>query len=102
MKLRDHPLMSYRGSKNWPPVWTRARDTTLKTLRGEIGVLTYVHSNPQLSSKCYLIMEYEGETYVGTLIFGDKTFYNQICEVLRVHVRRPIQEIGDLDLSHIL
>lgn len=102
MKLRDHPLMSHRGVRNWPPVWTRARDNTVKTVRGEVGILTYVHSNALSVSRCYLVMDYEGEAYVGTLIFGDKAFCNQICDLLRLHLEWPTKEIGDLDLSDTL
>ncbi len=96
MKLRDHPLMSYRGLKNWPPVWTHARDNNFKTVRGEIGVLAYVHSNAQSSNRCYLVIDYEGETYVGTLIFGNQTFCKQITDLLRLHLKRPIKELGEL------
>jgi hypothetical protein len=102
MKLRDHPLMSYRGLTNWPPVWTRARGNVVKTVRGEVGILAYVHCNAQSSSRCYLIMDYEGETYVGTLIFGDQAFCTQITDLLRLHLKRSIKEIGDLELSHTL
>jgi hypothetical protein len=42
--LRDHPIMSYRGVPNWPPVWTQTRSDGVKKLRGELGVLIYVHA----------------------------------------------------------
>src|SRR6185503_10460911 len=100
MQLRDHPLMSYRQLKNWPPVWTRARDKMVKTVVGEVGVLSYVHSNATLSSRCYLVMDYEDETYVGTLLFDDHAFCEQVGNFLRLHVNRSIKDIGDLDLSH--
>jgi hypothetical protein len=102
MKLRDHPLMSYRGLKNWPPTWTRTRSSVVTTVRGEVGVLTYVHSNPQVSDKCYLVMDYEGETYVGTLIFENHAFCTQVGDLLGLHLKRPIKDIGDLDLSYTL
>lgn len=102
MKLRDHPLMSYRGLTNWPPIWTRARSNVVKTVRGEVGVLAYVHSNAQSSSRCYLIMDYEDETYVGTLIFGDQAFCKQITDLLRLYLKHPIKDIGDLEISHTL
>jgi hypothetical protein len=102
MKLRDHPLMSYRGIPNWPPVWTRTERQVVKTLKGEVGLLTYVHSNPMVSSKCYLVIEYEDETYVGTLIFDTHDFCKLVSQLLTFNLRRPIREIGDLDLSHLL
>jgi hypothetical protein len=102
MQLRDHPLMSYRHSKNWPPVWTRARGDVVKTVAGEVGVLSFVHSNERLASRCYLVMDHEGETYVGTLLFDDHAFCEQVTNLLRLYVNRSIKDIGDLDLSHTL
>jgi hypothetical protein len=102
MMLRDHPLMSYRGVKNWPPIWTRTRDENLKTVRGEVGVLTYVYSNPRMSSKCFLVIDHEGETYVGALIFDTHALCKQVTDLLWAHMNRPIKEIGDLDLSYLL
>jgi hypothetical protein len=101
MQLRDHPLMSYGQLKNWPPVWTRARDSMIKTVMGEVGVLTYVHCNAEIPSRCYLVMDYEGETYVGTLLFDDDTFCQQVANFLRLYVNYSIEDVGDLDISHM-
>jgi hypothetical protein len=102
MELRDHPGMTYHGISNWPPVWTRARSNDIRTLRGEIGTLTYVYSNCDGSHKCYLIIDYEGEQYIGCLLFNDRAFCGEITRLLRIHLGRPIQQIGDLDVSHTL
>jgi hypothetical protein len=102
MKLRDHPGMNYRGISNWPPVWTQARKQSIKTLKGEIGILRYLYANNALSGKCYLVIDYEQEQYVGCLIFNDRSFSSQICDILRNHIGRSIQEIGDLDISQTL
>ncbi len=99
--LRDHPLMSYRGVRNWPPVWTLTRNRSVKVVKGEVGVLKYVHSNSELS-KCFLVIDYQSETYVGCILCRDHAFCNQISHLLRDHVGRPIKEIGDLDLSSTL
>jgi hypothetical protein len=103
MKLRDHPLMSYRGVPNWPPVWTpAARNGSVMTLTGEVGVLKYVHSNSLRSNKCFLVIDFQEEAYIGSLIFKDHSFCGQISRLLRDHVGRLIKEIGDLDVSHLL
>jgi hypothetical protein len=104
MKLRDHPLMSYRGIRNWPPVWTPAttRNSSVSTLMGEIGVLKYVHSNILMSNKCFVAIDFQEETYIGSLIFKDHAFCDQISRLLRDQVGRPIKEIGDIDVSHFL
>jgi hypothetical protein len=102
MELRNHPGMSYRGLPNWPPVWTRAKTGLVKTTKGEVGVLKYVYSNDRLSNKCFLVVDYEKELYVGTLIFGDMALCRQMSSILKSHLGKPIKEIGDLDLSSTL
>ena len=42
MLLRDHPLMSYRGRRNWPPRWLPGKDIGGEELSGEIGALVEV------------------------------------------------------------
>jgi hypothetical protein len=105
MKLRDHPLMSCHGASNWPPVWTQASTGRRppKIVRDEVGILRYVHAydNPA-SDKCYLLIDYEGEHYLGALLFDDATFCHQLTALLRHHIGRPIEEIGDLDVGFML
>jgi hypothetical protein len=69
---------------------------------GEVGVLKYVHSNSLISNKYFLVIDFEEEAYIGSLIFRDHAFCAQISNLLRDHVGRPIEEIGDLDVSHLL
>jgi hypothetical protein len=105
MKLRDHPAMCYRNIPNWPPVWTRGvvrESGERKSLKGEIGVLTYIYANPNASNKCYLIIDHQQERYTGCLIFSDRSVCAQISSLLRQHIGRPIEEIGNLDVSHTL
>ena len=42
MQLRDHPLMTYRGNRSWPPawLWTAGYETTHP--QGEVGILKAV------------------------------------------------------------
>jgi hypothetical protein len=53
MQLHDHPLMSYRTTHNWPPVWID-KFTENKTLKGERGI-----RNPAGDDKLYLHITYE-------------------------------------------
>jgi len=95
--------MIHRGSPNWPPIWTRVVENRKKTVTGEVGVLKYVHANPRIpANKCFLVIEYEKEPYVGCLIFDDLSFCAQIAQVLRSQSDRPIKDIGDLDVLHTL
>lgn len=94
--------MSYRGVSNWPPIWTQGTAKNRKIIKDEVGILTYVHDvNPE-SNKIYLVIQYEKEHYVGTLIFDDVKLCHQMTDLLRQHIGRPIEEIGDLDLSYTL
>jgi hypothetical protein len=102
MDLRQHPGMNHRGVANWPPVWVHARGDGYKSLKGEVGVLKFVHASNGTSNKFYLVMEHEGTKYVGCLICKDVTFCFQLANLLRLQVGRTIKEIGDLDLSALM
>jgi hypothetical protein len=102
MELRHHPLLSYRGLASWPPVWVPAKpDDGKSTLRGEIGVLKHTISNA-LSGKCYLLIDHQNSSYIGSLFCADAAFCSQIAAALEDNRGRTIKEIGDLDLSFTL
>ena len=98
--------MSYRGLCNWPPTWVKtggSSDVFQNKLRGEIGVLSQVFlSQVTPYTRCYLSVEVEGDFYMGTLLFEDAAFCRQIYELLQQHCGKSIQQIGDLDVSHLL
>ena len=103
MLLRDHPLMTYRGVRNWPPTWMWIGGLEKKSPRGEIGILRKVSlSKLQPINRCYLYIYYEGSSYMGCLLFDDSAFCKHITGVLQFCVNRPIAEIGRLDLSYTL
>jgi hypothetical protein len=99
IKLRDHPLISYRGFRTWPPVWTQAGPGHLKTLFGEIGILRCAASSLEPFSQCTLLIDYEKQTFTGVLLFDNPDFCVQICNLLQANVGRSIEEIADLDVS---
>jgi hypothetical protein len=98
MQLRDHPLMSHRGVRNWPPLWTQMRIGGVKIVKGELGVLIYVHAGGA-SNTCYLVIEHENENYTGSLIFDDGPFCRQLVDLLQQYRGRSVKEIGDLQVS---
>ena len=102
MQLRDHPLMSHKGTPNWPPFWSQGGGKDKRIIRDEIGILRYIHGVNAPSKNFYLVIEYEKEHYVGTLLFDDLTFCRQIADLLHQHIGRPIGKIGDVDVSHII
>jgi hypothetical protein len=103
MMLRDHPLMNYRGLRNWPPIWTwRGGSGERGTPRGEIGVLRDVFlSRVEPRSRVYLIMEHDGAEYMGCLIFNEEKICGQLCQLLARHCGVAISAIGSLDLSYL-
>ena len=69
-----------------------------KKLRGEIGILKHVIKHDAMLNKGFLVMEHEGERWMGCLIIDDHAFCEQISDLLRTQLGRSIKEIGDLDL----
>ena len=53
-------------------------------------------------TRIFLVMEFEGNSYMGTLLFGDAAFGWHITEVLRGQLGKLMKEIGDLELSYTL
>jgi hypothetical protein len=103
MKLRDHPLMSHHGLRNWPPAWTWIDGPEDKQPIGEIGILRMVLlSKTSLADRCFLLIRYEESCYIGCLLFEDQTFCRQITKLLQQYCNRSIVEIGGLDLSPTL
>jgi len=102
MELRYHPLMHYHRVPSWPPVWTLTRSQSERTVRGEVGVLTHVTGNHQVTNRCYLVIEHENERYMGCLIVDDIAFCSEVSAILQNQLGHSIKEIGDLDLSSTL
>jgi hypothetical protein len=95
MQLRK---ITHQGHPVWPPIWDKCKDTA-KTVTGEVGVLKFVHAQAEVSSKCYIVMDCEGEKYVGELVFHDRTSCQRIAFLLRSSIGRSIKETGDIDIA---
>lgn len=103
MKLRDHPLLSYRDMPSWPPVWSWIDGNENKKPKGEVGVLIEVKlSIIEPPNKCFLVIDHDGSNYMGCLLINDLPFCAQIAELLQDHYGRSIKEIASLDLGHTL
>lgn len=96
MKFRNHPLMTCRGTPNWPPTWL-IDDNEL--LAGEPGVVKYVIADERDHKKCFLIIEQNGRGYVGLLKFDDSRVCTRIATILSKYTGRSITDIGDIDLT---
>jgi hypothetical protein len=103
MKLRDHPLLSYKGISSWPPTWLWGGGDRYVHAIGEMGVLKDVFlCSVEPYEKCFLIMEHEGRKYIGTLLLRDPTFCEEIYAVLIERRGTAIQEIGEIELDYML
>jgi hypothetical protein len=94
--------MSYRGICNWPPVWTWVDGKNDENPHGEIGTLIDIRRDLEESGKLFLVMQYNGNGYMGCLLFDDVTFCRQVYALLKDFRRYPISHIGDLDISQTL
>src|SRR5262245_43393917 len=102
LELRDHPLMSYRGVGNWPPVWIWRGGHDQRRLRGEIGILKAVLSAAIGSRlRVFLIIEHQGEEYMGCLLFGERRFCEQVHAVLKEQLGSQIADVGSLDVGKL-
>ena len=103
MLLRDHVGMTYKGIRSWPPGWVWLDGPKEEQPKGEVGILRSVLlSKMHQAKRCFLLMSFEGSSYLGCLLFDDHVFCSQIVSVLQKHCNQLIAEIGSLDLSSIL
>ena len=103
MELRSHPLMSYRGAPNWPPIWTWIGGEKNKRPKGEVGTLKEVLvSVVEPYNRFFLIVEYDQATYIGCLLFDDEPFCMETCRYVKDHCNHTIEEIGGLEVSYSL
>lgn len=102
MKLRDHPLMTRdSGFANWPPIWTHKRPDENRP-HGEIGTLEQAFMSDLITNKVFLMIQYQGNRYMGSMAFDDQRFCYEIYTLLKSKVGLSIKEIGDLDPSSTL
>jgi len=70
---------------------------------GEIGVLTATEDawadNPP---RIYLFMQSRGNRYIATLLISDLPFSKQLSKILKTQYGRTLEDIGSIDLSHLL
>ena len=49
---------------------------------------------------CFLVIEHEGQEYVGTLLFDDSLFCREVYRQLLEHCGESIHQIGEIDISY--
>jgi hypothetical protein len=96
MQIRDQLSLN----RCWPPAWMRINGSGDKNLNGEVGILRRVElSRIEPIERCYLLMDHDASSYMGTLVFDDDAFCRQVYSFLQRHTGRTIQQVGDLELS---
>ena len=96
MQLRE---LTYQGRPIWPPVWNKSK-AAAPEITGEVGVLRFVYAHPEMSTKCYIVIEHGGEKYVGSLTFDrDKSLFRPVVRLLRSNLGRSIKDIGRMDIA---
>jgi hypothetical protein len=99
MKLRDHPLLSYRGVSSWPPVWVGKDARQLEQPKSEIAILkNVILSKTAPFTRCHLVIEHEGAEYFGALLFDDQVACLKIYRLLLSHRGEPIRKVGEIDV----
>ena len=97
MRLRDHPLMTYHGVSNWPPVWIQTSEQ--RRVIPEMGILKHVHCFENEPCKTYLIIDHKNQVFVGRLLFSDPSFWDRVTRLLKQKIGWPIKELGELNIS---
>jgi hypothetical protein len=92
MQLRHCSLI------HWPPNWIRIEGEGDPKLTGEIGIFRSITlSRLEPLTTCYLTMDFQGCSYIGTLSFRKGSLSRQLFELLQQHSGESIQEIGNLE-----
>lgn len=77
IELRNHPMMSFRGRRNWPPEWVQTPTQNSDTATDEVGILQEVCPSVLDPSRCYLIIIHDQKKYIGVLRFDSSEFCKQ-------------------------
>src|SRR5918992_2071449 len=68
MELSNHPKMTWRGRRNWPPSWNGPHGPYSPLPQGKVGILTRV-ATTLTNSHCVLVIRHNDQEYYGTLVF---------------------------------
>ncbi len=108
MKLRNDPLKSFGGLRNWPPTWSCIGGENKSRPTGEVGVLkevkTYYPTGQTFGlplNRIFLFIEYDNSRYVGGMSFEDAEVCKTVAELLKSHCGHDLAEIGELELRFL-
>ena len=99
MKFRDHPQLTYKGLRSWPPDWVDVAKFSGKVIGAELGVLTDVRMRGLGSCRVFLTMEHDGVSFIGVIFFDDQPFCVRVYEFLRTCIGKSIKDIGEMEFQ---
>lgn len=99
MRLREHLLTEGKGLRSWPPLWVCIDKTGPGVIEAEIGTLTRATIRDLGERRISMYMNDGSSDYLAHLLFDDPEFCVKIYTLLRTHIGKPIQEIGDIDID---
>jgi hypothetical protein len=74
-----------------------------RTIRGEIGVLRDAFlTSIEPRTRLFLIIEHEGNEYMGCVLFNDSALCEQICRLLDHCRGQTVAQIASLEVGHLL
>ena len=65
---------------------------------GEVGVLNDIRLSTVTGTRCIIVMEHLGTSYVGELSFDDDALCRRVVNFLNAHCGESIVQIADLDI----
>lgn len=97
MKLSDHPQVTFRGCRTWPPTWVQLPERNGQAPGGELGILEKV--KPSIAGhRVYLMSRYDGQIHLGHVDFDDDEFCKKIYKLMKRNCGRAIKEIAELEV----
>lgn len=97
MTFKDHPIMKYRGTSNWPPSYLT--QDYRQELLDEFAILRHVRLDSNVPDRIFLTVEMDGLGYVGYLKFDDSRFRSEFLRAIKKHLNKPISTIGDSEFA---
>ena len=85
--------------KTWPPAWVWIGGNRDKRPKGEVGILQDVRKYEACNNRCFLVIEYEQELYVGCIHSENRLLGDEIFELLRNEIGQSIANIGAMDID---
>jgi len=65
---------------------------------GEVGILNDIRLSTVTGTRCIIVVEYLGTSYLGELSFDDVALCGRVVDFLKSHCGKSIAQIANLDI----